>query len=231
MWWNISIMKSPPPQIPPSGRLLQWVKTRKSRVYPMICSEDLVDQYARKHITSGYSKEQVQKILLNGIKGYITKKSRRQAGGRRRIHHTSQESLGGRIKKKLLGKSLWYRKTSDKDQQVEKKLHGGASTKKNDQQRNRQLKTRAPLFLEQTPNEELARRTKELLQKLEPILGYRIRVVERTGSILKSLLNQTSFGKGLSHCTGIALGANVLIYYTGARACWNIFSSLIAGDT
>ena len=77
-----------------------------------------------------YSKEQVQKILLNGIKGYITKKSRRQAGGRRRIHHTSKESLGGRIKKKLLGKSLWYRKTSDKDQQVEKKLHGGASTKR-----------------------------------------------------------------------------------------------------
>ena len=31
--------------------------------------EDMVDQYARKHITSGYSKEQVQKILLNGIKG------------------------------------------------------------------------------------------------------------------------------------------------------------------
>ena len=38
------------------------------------------------------------------------------------------------------------------------------STKKNDQQRNRQLKTRAPLFFEQTPNGELARRTKELLQ-------------------------------------------------------------------
>ena len=31
--------------------------------------EDVVDQYARKLITSGYSKEQVQKILLNGIKG------------------------------------------------------------------------------------------------------------------------------------------------------------------
>ena len=91
--------------------------------------EDVVDQYARKLFTSGYRKEQVQRILLNGIKGYITKKSRRQACGRGRIHHTSQESLGGRIKKKLLGKSSWYRKTSDEDQQVEKKLRGGASTK------------------------------------------------------------------------------------------------------
>ena len=59
------------------------------------------------------------------------------------------------------------------------------------------MKARAPLLLEQTPNGELARCTKELLQRLEPILGYRIRVVERTGSILKSLLNQTSIGKGL----------------------------------
>ena len=80
---------------------------------------------------------------------------------------------------------------------MEKKLRGGASTKKNDQQRNRQLKTRAPLFLEQTPNGELARGTKELLQRLEPILGYRIRVVEHTGTSLKSLLNQTSIGKGI----------------------------------
>ena len=76
-------------------------------------------------VVTGRNEQQVQKILLNGIKGYITKKSRIQAGGRRRIHYTSQESLGGKIKKKLLGKNSWYRKTPDKDQQVEKKLCGG----------------------------------------------------------------------------------------------------------
>ena len=59
------------------------------------------------------------------------------------------------------------------------------------------MKTRAPLFLEQTPNGVLARRTKELLQRLEPILGYKIRVVERTGASLKNTLEQTNIWNGL----------------------------------
>ena len=58
------------------------------------------------------------------------------------------------------------------------------------------LKTRAVLFLEQTPFGELATRIKEELQRLEPTLGFKIRVVERVGRSITSLFAQTSIWGG-----------------------------------
>ena len=65
----------------------------------------VVDGYAIKLMTSGYSREQVQRILVNGIKGFQRRKKSNIGGGR--LHRTVQESSLGRIKKKLLSKSSW----------------------------------------------------------------------------------------------------------------------------
>ena len=59
------------------------------------------------------------------------------------------------------------------------------------------LKTRAVLFVEQTPQGELAKKMKEQLQGLEATLGYRIRVVERTGESLKNIFSQNQVYGGL----------------------------------
>ena len=50
--------------------------------------------------------------------------------------------------------------------------------------------------MKQTPNGELARRVKELLVRLEAVLGFRLRVAERTGRSLQSLLHQATIWKG-----------------------------------
>lgn len=63
-----------------------------------------MDNYGVKLLTSGYSTEQSRRILLNGMKGYISKRKRRRLNGRKRIHNTAEESRNGRIRKKLLGK-------------------------------------------------------------------------------------------------------------------------------
>ena len=155
--------------------------------------EDVVDKHGIKLLTSGYSMEQVRRILMGGMKGYVSKNRRRPVHGRRRIHNTLEESLQGRIKKKLLGRTSWYKKRGSKEQQNLKKIQGGAL-----KTTSKELKTRAVLFVEQTPNGELSKRIKELLQRLEPVLGYRLRVVERTGRSLGSLLAQTSIWRGLT---------------------------------
>ena len=48
------------------------------------------------------------------------------------------------------------------------------------------VKTRTVLFLEQTLMGELARRVREQLLRMEDVLGYRVKVVERTGRRLIS---------------------------------------------
>ena len=58
------------------------------------------------------------------------------------------------------------------------------------------MKTRAVIFVEQTPRGEVARLLKEQLQNLEPVLGYKLRVVERTGRNILSSFPQTKTWSG-----------------------------------
>ena len=61
------------------------------------------------------------------------------------------------------------------------------------------IKTRAVLFVDQSPQGSLAKLVKDKLSGLEPSLGFRLRVVERTGRSLVSLLPQPK-GSGGEHC-------------------------------
>ena len=70
------------------------------------------------------------------------------------------------------------------------KSHGSGIPSNNRKDVKDGLVTRAVLFIEQTPHGELARLVKDLLHRLEPMLGFKLRVVERTGSTMKSLLSQ-----------------------------------------
>ena len=127
---------------------------------------------------------------MSGMKGYLTKRSRRRAQGKR-LHLTAAESSQGRIRKKLLAKSSWYKSRRREDVQGE--LQGaGRKTNVKKTRSGAHLKTRAALFVEQTPQGELARRLKEQMVKLEPILGYKVRIVERTGRSLGSIFAQTN---------------------------------------
>ena len=89
------------------------------------------------------------------------------ANGRRRIPNTAWESRSGRIRKKLLGRTMWYKsrilsKESPGRGKKHKKVRGGKS--------NTELKTRAVLFLEQTPHGQLGSKAcqKQFFLKIIP---------------------------------------------------------------
>ena len=69
----------------------------------------VVDSYAQKLRNSGYKGDQLKRIVLNGIKAYEGKRRRCFENGRN-LHRTSKDSMGGRIRKKLLGKADWFQK-------------------------------------------------------------------------------------------------------------------------
>ena len=137
------------------------------------------------------------RIVANGVKGYMRKRDRRMKSGKsKRIHLTAEESQGSRIRKRLLGKSSWYKKRGGANDE-----QGGdkAGNSRSRSEESSLLKTRAVLFIEQSPQGELARRMKDQLRSLEATLGYRVKVVERTGRSLKSILAQ-GLGQGGQVC-------------------------------
>ena len=159
----------------------------------------IIDGYAQKLINSGYSTTQTRRILINGIRGYHSKVLRCREDGRR-LHRTAQESSGSRIKKKLLSKANWFRSSSKEDNKL-KVTTGGANKNKKEQRKvtDDSLRTRSVLFVEQTPQGELASQLRELMARLEPTLGFRIKIVERAGKSLSSTFSQASAWQG-SHC-------------------------------
>ena len=148
----------------------------------------IVDQYAKKLLRSGYSLEQTRKVLKNGIKGYENRRRSRLSKGLP-LRSTGKMSRGSRYRKKLVSKTNWYRKSSKKEQPVgssyAKESRKGSSEKPQSKENNHPT-PKTVLFVEHSRGGELATRMKELVRRLAPILGFSIKVVERTGTALKN---------------------------------------------
>ena len=160
----------------------------------------VLDRYAVKLLTSGYDIEQVGRIILGGVRGFENKKKRCKQE-KRPLYRTAQESGAGRRRKKLVGKTSWFK--GSKGNQMGDRTLGGK--KKNGKWESKgavpktKLKTRTVLFVEKTPQGELASRIRELLGRLEDNIGFKIKVAERSGSSLKSMFPLTNVWGGV-HC-------------------------------
>ena len=161
--------------------------------------EGLPDRYRADVIdTSGYGYDQVRRIVMSGAKGYLAKWRRRtQNGGK--LHRTAEESSSWRWRKKSLGKSSWFKDSRAKDEppKYTREEHGSMRDgSRVHQGAEKKLRTRAVCFVEQTPHGELVKRMREQLANLAPTLGYRVRVVERTGIKMVSSFPQSSAWRG-----------------------------------
>ena len=62
------------------------------------------------------------------------------------------------------------------------------------------MKIRTVLFIEQTKDGKLAKLVREVVTRLESMMGFRIKVVERAGTCLKNILPNTNPWAG-EHCS------------------------------
>ena len=61
------------------------------------------------------------------------------------------------------------------------------------------MELKSVLFVEHTKDGELSRRLREVIGRMAPMLGFSVKVVERTGRTLKSCFPQSSLWEGV-HC-------------------------------
>ena len=170
----------------------------------------VVDDYSQKLINSGYAIKQVRRIILSGLKGYerILRESKKDGG--RNLHRSAKESSHGRGKKKLLGRSEWFRNkaksqpdSSDSgvgcDQvNTPPRMERGHGKKSCAKPNPTGAKIRTVLFVEQTRGGRLMKALKEVEARLSGMLGFRTKIVERGGTSLKDLLPNTNPWAGSS---------------------------------
>ena len=153
----------------------------------------VVDEYSLKLLRSGHREEKVREIVLAGIRGFERRLLRSKLG-KRKLYRRATESLASRQTKKIIGATDWYRKRKakpeedDEDQSPSKKRktapRGGSARPKEEERDAEDLPTRSVIFVEYSEGGELLRRVKEVLKRMERIVGCKIRAVEKTGTPL-----------------------------------------------
>ena len=169
---------------------------------------DALDIFCQKMINSGHSIDTVRSILVSGVKGYDRRVARCKASGAP-LHRSAAQSSGARRTKKLLAKTQWFRQESkeseDDGQQVhhiQARVGEEQSSKKQREvprrvvEQAKQTRITTVLFVEFTRGGELQKTMRETLDRLTPMLGFRVRVAEKGGTNLESLLSNKNLWKG-----------------------------------
>ena len=122
----------------------------------------IIDDYTETLNVSGYSEREIKEIIESGLTGFVRKVEKFRKAGIP-FHRPAAMTLQGRIKKKLLEKTNWYKQRP--------KGRGGFNPRKKKQNGNKiSLNEKEPpasvMFCPQTPDGELAKRLREADKKL-----------------------------------------------------------------
>ena len=180
--------------------LTQEVIRRLGNTYEGLVYEDytkIIDDFSQKLFNSGYKMDQIRRIIIAGIKGWGGKVRRCQEEGRR-LRRTARDSQEQRMRTKLIGKSSWFKRKGGQKIDWYKMGEGQQKKRKNEKVRKVTTTTtpKSVLFVDQTPGGELAIRMRELFSRIEPTVGFHLKVVERTGLSLQSQFPLTTLWDG-----------------------------------
>ena len=143
----------------------------------------VINEYNQQLTMSGWGEELRRRIIEAGLVGYENMK-RKAAENKTSVHRSAAEGAAERRRKKLTGKSNWF-KSAPKQRTRE-------APKRRPQQQNREVNERKPpvsvLFCPQTPNGTLGKKLKEQEVFLSQLCGEAIKIVERSGSTIRQLL-------------------------------------------
>ena len=131
--------------------------------------------------------------MVGGVRCYESRVKRCAKEGRR-LYRTATQSIKSRVRKKLLGNKDWYKKRKrheedDNTTQRSKKMKREATTT--------EIPTSSVMFVSFTPEGELGKRLREVMQMIEKTLGFRVRIVEKCGTPLRLLFSPTKLWEGV----------------------------------
>ena len=182
----------------------------------------VLDDFSQVMVNSGHDLEVVRKSLMNGIKGHERKVHRCIKEGKD-FHRCASASAKSRKSKKLTQKMSWFKNKTNMDTNSEEKekksvdeknsgkSFGGLNVKSfagtvanpTEESKEATVKTKQQpstvLFVEHTKGGSLQKTVRAVVDRLQPLLGFSVRVTERGGTPLGSILSSKNVG-GRSIC-------------------------------
>ena len=178
--------------------LTNEVIRRMSNISEKISIEEkvqVINSFTQELKNSGYNRKRAREIVVCGLMGLERKRMRRKREGQP-FHRPGKMTAGKRNRKKLTGKTDWF-KTKSRDieeeemkkrelkeriMEPEKKEKAGQSTTK------RGKDPQSVMFVPYTPNSELAKELRKVEDMMEALSGMRIKIVEKAGIQMKQIL-------------------------------------------
>ena len=136
---------------------------------------------------SGYNRCQVKEITESGLVGYERKLDKARKEGRE-IHREASDTIRTRQKKKLLAKTTWYKKKEKNEKNENRKGRMKGDTR----QQCNTTPVVSVLFVPKTEGGELARRLRKEEEIISKITGDKIKIQERSGTMLKRILHKSN---------------------------------------
>ena len=183
-----------------SNDLIRQMKN-VSELLPGNTRIEVVNNYTRKLRRSGYGFKQTRRIIVSGLTGY-ERILRLEKTGKGKVHRSAKSSLKSRYKKKLLGKTTWFlqgkKEVSEEEENISKeparfsnkenkeKVKPDVVKENKDNKKEQEIAT--VLFVPQTERGELANRLRAVEKELSKLCGNRVKIVEKAGMSLKSVL-------------------------------------------
>ena len=139
--------------------------------------------------------------MVCGLLGLQRKKLRRKREGHK-FHRKGKSTIVKRNLKKLTGKSCWFKnKEKDADEEKEKKKEWKEREKDTKETeilpKKNKKEPKAVLFVPFTPNSILAKNLRAVEESMETLSGTKMKIVEKAGIQLKSILVKTNPWSGL----------------------------------
>ena len=154
----------------------------------------VINKFTQQLVNSEFSWKQCREIVVSSLLGYTRKEKRRKAAGKPK-YRSGCDSLEARVEKKLTEKYNWFRKKRNKEENEENKEGKNTPKKENAQiEKSSRIENDVPkavLFVQHTPESELAKDIRRVLNELRPWTNISIKVVERAGERVQDILHKS----------------------------------------
>ena len=178
---------------------------------PMEEKTEVLDNFSQKMVNSSHTVEVVRRVIVSGIKGHLRKVERCQREGKP-FHRTAAASAKTRKSKKLTQKQNWFKIKASQDSESESdeidrqegrcKRRGGPGSRggslaiKVDKKSTRKIQPSTVLFCAYSKGAALQKTLKDVVDRLAPLVGFQMRVAERGGTTLGSMLSNKNLWTG-----------------------------------